>query len=248
MDRKLYKLLLFFIIFTLTINGFGLFQLTVHAESCQKMEEKSLLLYQKFRKGKACKDKEIGEGWKECLFKVGETEILLINALRRINTEKMQGFHGSGFKVLSIGPDVRVRIFTGDDFGLIVRVQGKNNLEENGCIYNEAYITLDSDVLSPGELNNVMYGPIPQSENFKEQIKYIQRNLAILGHDPKLIDGIFGPRTRAAFEAYKQEKHIPPDLPDEAIFNLIAIDAFFKRSVELEKMDKEMWEPPSLSR
>jgi len=248
MDRKLKKLLVFFIIFTLAVNSLGLFPFTIHAQSCHKMEEEGSLLYQKFRKGKVCKGTEISEGCKECLFKVGETEILLINVLRKINTEKIQSFHGSGFKVFSIGPDVRVRIFTVDDFGLIVRVQDKNNLEENGCIYNEAYITLDSDVLSPRELNNVMYGPSLQSEKLKEQIKYIQRNLAILGHDPGLIDGIFGPRTGAAFEAYKREKHIMPNLPDETIFNVIAIDAFFKRSVELEKKGKDMWEPSSLSR
>lgn len=40
----------------------------------------------------------------------------------------------------------------------------------------------------------------------REARRQIQRNLALLGHDPRGIDGIFGPATRAAITSYQQAK------------------------------------------
>lgn len=245
MKRKQKKLMLVCIMCAFTVTSISIIPLETHADTCVEMEEKGLLLYQQFQKGKACKDSKIGEGMTDCLFKAGDTEILLVGAFRKGTTERKSGFSGSGFNVLSVGPDVRVRIFTDGNFGLLVKVEGKDNQSEIGCVYNEAYITLDSQVLNPRELDKIKYGPTPQSGMANVRIKDVQKSLHILGYSPGKIDGILGPQTRAALEAYKQDKHLQNNLPEEAVIKLIIGGAILKGLTELEKMGEEMWEPKS---
>lgn len=211
-------------------------------DRCQEMEETGLLLYQQFRKGKVCKDSEIAEGWTDCLFSVGHTEIL-VGAIKRATTGESKGYSMKGFNVLSIGPDVNVKMFASENFDLLLKVEDKNNPEDGGCAHNEAFITLDSQVLSPDELYKLSPARTGGSNIRGERIKEVQRNLALLGYSPGEADGIFGPVTREAVEAYSRDKRLQPTLSFQRIFNFLTGDALLKGLTELEKKGKDIWEP-----
>ncbi|MNC48451.1 hypothetical protein D3C75_975650 [compost metagenome] len=70
------------------------------------------------------------------------------------------GFMGSGFYVLSVDERSMVRTMLDRYYGTLLQVNGKDNLEESGCVYNEAYITLDAQILGPGEFNKLRFGLI----------------------------------------------------------------------------------------
>jgi peptidoglycan hydrolase-like protein with peptidoglycan-binding domain len=68
----------------------------------------------------------------------------------------------------------------------------------------------------------------------REQRRNIQRNLSLLDHNPRGIDGIFGPGTRSAISAWQQANAVPQTsyLTAEQISRIDAQAA--RRSVELE--------------
>ena len=243
MIMKQQKLMMTCIICALVATIFGLVPVETGAESCSEMEEEGLLLHQQFKKGKVCKYSGIGEGGVDCLFKAGDTEIRLVSAITRGTTEEISGFSGGGFDILSVGPEVRVIIFADDNLGLLVKVEDKDKTGEGGCIFNEAYITLDSQVLSPSELNKIEYSLSHPPEGRDRRIMGVQKNLLVLGYRPGKADGILGPRTKDALEAYKRDKDLQTDLSDEAIYTLLATDALSKRAIRLEKVGEAMWQP-----
>ena len=200
------------VICTIIAAGIGFIAVDASAGSCLEMEENGLLLYQQLGKVRICKDSGRGDGLTDCHFKSGNTEILLVGAIRRNIAGTTRGFFGSGFKIVSTGPDLRVRMFVGGKFGFLVKVEAKDNPEDTGCDNNFAYITLDSRVLSPGGLYKLQYGSAYQTISEKERIKHIQKHLSLLGFDPGKIDGVSGPKTMTALESYKREKQILPDV------------------------------------
>ena len=105
------------------------------ADQCEKLDKEGLLIYQQFKKSKMCKDSTINAGWTDCLFKAYGTNILL-----------------------SVDERAKVRTFIDRKLGLLLRVDGKDNVEKSGCIYNEVFITLDARVLAPGEFNKLTMG------------------------------------------------------------------------------------------
>jgi hypothetical protein len=68
----------------------------------------------------------------------------------------MAGILGSGFWIRAVAPEDNLRVFLHETLGLLVKVDAKSNLQDTGCIHNEAYITLDARVLDPGEFNREM--------------------------------------------------------------------------------------------
>ena len=248
MNKMRKKIIIRCITFAFAVIIGGLITIDTYADSCQEMAEKGLLLYQKLDNVKICKDSERGDGLTDCLFRSGNTEILLVGAIRRNMAEKAQAFFEGGFRILSIGQDVRVRMFVGGQFGFLVKVEGKEIPEDEGCYYNDAYITLDSRVLGPGGLVKFQYGTTYQTIGEKERIRYIQKNLSLLGFDPGKIDGVSGPRTLAAYEAFKRKRQIQDGASDESAFNLLAGDAILKNLIELEKVGEGKWEPKAPSR
>lgn len=122
------------------------------ADQCSKLGSEGLLIHQQFKKSKVCKESTINSGWTDCFFKAYGTNILLVGAIGTTVNERMIGFKGSGFYVLSVDDRAQVRTMLDRDYGSLLRVDGKDNLEESGCLYNEAYITLDAQVLDSGEL------------------------------------------------------------------------------------------------
>ena len=236
MKRKQRSTLLLSIVLALIPLTIIFFPVDSNADRCQEMEQKGLLLAQQFKSAKVCKASNMGIDLTDCLFKAGKTEILLVGAVGRRREERMFGSLGSGFYILSIDPSVRVRVFVDKDFGLLVKVEGKDNLEEKGCIDNEANITLDAQVLGPEELKEIKIGILPPLENKKDQIREVQKNLSLLGYRPGQADGMLGHQTKIAIEAYKRDKHLRKDLTDEDIYTIIAQDTYLKILDELKRL------------
>jgi hypothetical protein len=146
-----------------------LYQIVVGADQCLRLEGEGLLLYQQFKKSKVCRESTIDKEWTDCFFKAYGSTILLAGAIGTTDNQRMYGFLGSGFYILSVDDRAQVRVLFDPNFGQLLRIEGKDNIEESGCIYNEAYITLDARVLSTGELNHIRFGRIklPKQRNKK---------------------------------------------------------------------------------
>jgi hypothetical protein len=85
--------------------------------------------------------------------------------------QRMFGIMGSGFYVPSVDERAQVRVLLDQHFGSLLRIDGKDSLEESGCIYNEAYVTLDARILGPGEFNQVKYGRVKLPETQEEKMR-----------------------------------------------------------------------------
>ena len=145
--------------------------LDVNADPCEEMEKEGMLLYQQFQNGKVCKASGIRKDLTDCSFKVGDTEILLAGAIGKTREERMFGSSGSGFYVLSVDPSVTVSVFADKDFGLMVRIQEKPKATGISCMSNEAYITLDAQILNPEQINEIKYSTLPQPASDKDRMK-----------------------------------------------------------------------------
>lgn len=209
------------------------------ADQCSKLESEGLLIHQQFKKSKACKESTINRGWTDCFFKAYGTTLLLVGAIGTTINQRMIGFMGSGFYVLSVDERAQVRTILEQDFGSLLRIDGKDNLEESGCIYNEAYITLDAQVLGPGEFNQIKYGHIKAPETQEEKIRALQEGLAILGYNPGKVDGVLGPQTLAAMDEYKRDKGLPSAASVEDIRQLVAMDTALKLLDKMQDLYEE---------
>jgi hypothetical protein len=226
----------------------SLVPVAVRADRCSELQEKGLLLSQQFKKNEVCKESKIVRGWTDCLFRVGNTEILIVGAMGRNIKKRMPGFSGSGFYINSVDSNVNLRIIKDADLGLPISVTAKDALMETGCFSNRAYITLDARVLDSRELNKIKLGAMdkPEEEGTKGRIMDLQEDLAYLGYKPGPIDGVLGPQTRAAVEAYKRDKGINPNMTDDEAFSLIGTEVLMKRHKELDALfqEKQRPEPP----
>jgi hypothetical protein len=119
---------------------------------------------------------------------------------------------------------------------------------ETGCFYDRAYITLDARVLDTRELSKIKSGAMDKPENKgpKEKIMDLQKDLAYLEYKPGPIDGVLGPQTRAAVEAYERDKGLNPNMADDEAFSLISTEVLMKRHKKLDALfqEKEGPEPP----
>ena len=244
MSRKQHQLLMLCIVCAL-LTAVSLVPVTVRADRCSELEEKGLLLSQQFKKNKVCRESKIVRGWTDCLFRVGNTEILIVGAMGRNIQQRMPGFSGSGFYINSVDSNVKLRIHKDADFGLIISVTAKDALMETGCFYNRAYITLDARVLDSGELNKLKFGAMNKSDKKgpKERTMDLQEDLTYLGYKPGPIDGVLGPQTKAAVEAYKRDKGLNPNMADDEAFSLIGTEVLMKRHKELDALFQEMERP-----
>ena len=134
---------------TVGITFIFAFSSTATADFCETMEREGPLIFQQMKKSKMCKDSAVGKGWTDCWFKGGGTEILLAGAIGVKPEARILGLMGSGFYVLSTDPSATVRIITDEQLGLLLQIDGKDNLSETGRLYNEAYITVFAQVLVP---------------------------------------------------------------------------------------------------
>jgi hypothetical protein len=241
MSRKQHPLLMLCILCAL-LTIVSLVPVAARADRCSELEEKGLLLSQQFKKNKVCMKSKIVKGWTDCLFRVGNTEILIVGAVGRNIRQRMPGFSGSGFYINSVDPNVNLRIVKDEDLGLIISVTAKDALMETGCFYNRAYITLDARVLDSRELKKIKFGAVNKSEKRgpKERTMELQKNLAYLGYKPGPIDGVLGRQTRAAVEAYKRDKVLNPNTADDEAFSLISTEVLMKRHKELDALFQEM--------
>ena len=210
---------------------------------CQEMENNKLLLHQQFKSSKVCEESEVGKGWADCSFKAKGTEILLVGAIGTTTESRMQGFRGSGFHILSVDPMAKVRTFIDEEFGTLIRVEGRDNLEESGCLYNKAFITLDAQVYGSGEFNEVKYGPVKLPTTEYEKTKALQKDLKMLGYYTGRIDGALGPQTLAAIEMYKRSKGMPKETTIEGVRKIMTVDTLLK-SLDSQKRALEEFSSP----
>lgn len=226
----------------LLISSF-LYPVAGSADQCSKLESEGLLLHQQFKKSKVCKESTINRGWTDCFFKAYGTTILLAGAIGTTVDQRMFGMMGSGFYVLSVDERAQVRVLLDHDFGSLLRIDGKDNLEESGCIYNEVYVTLDARVLGPGEFNQVKYGRVKLPETQEEKIRALQEGLAILGYNPGKVDGVLGPQTLAAMEKYKRDKGLSSTASVEDIRQLVSMGAALKLLDKMRDLYEESAAP-----
>ena len=219
----------------ITVLGLFFWAASIQAaplERCEQMESQNQLLYQQFKASKSCKESDLATGWTDCAFKAGQTEILLVGAIGIDTPGRMAGILGSGFWIRAVDPADNLRVFLHETLGLLVKVDAKSNLQDTGCIHNEAYITLDARVLDPGEFNRLTSPPpeAPKSpaEQAKQQIKTVQEALLRLGYKLGPPDGVLGPATRAALTNYKRDKGLRADMPDEKLFGLLALEGIMQ--------------------
>jgi len=241
MSRKQQPLLMLCILCAL-LAVVNFVPVAARADRCLELEEKGLLLSQQLKKNKVCRESKIVRGWTDCLFRVGNTEILLVGAIGRNVQQRMPGFSGSGFYINSVDSNVKLRIHKDEDLGLIISITAKDALMETGCFYNRAYITLDARVLDSRELNKIKFGAMdkPDKKGPKGRIMDLQEDLTYLGYKPGPIDGVLGPQTKAAVEAYKRDKGLNPNMGDDEAFSLIGTEVLMKRHKELDALFQEI--------
>ena len=71
----------------------------------------------------------------------------------------------------------------------------------------------------------------------------LQEDLTYLGYKPGPIDGVLGPQTTSAVEAYKRDKGLNPNMADDEAFSLIGTEVLMKRHKELDALFQEMERP-----
>jgi hypothetical protein len=184
--------------------------------------------------------------------------VRLVGAIGLNIQDRMQGHFGSGFYVISVDKSATVRVLFDPNFGTLLRVDGVDNLTESGCLYNEAFITLDAQVYGAGEFNQIKLGPIfnqiklgpikvPKTP--EEKTKALQKDLKLLGYYKGDIDGTLGAETLAAIERFKTDNQIARDTPLENIEGLIGLRAASRSLDELDRLYKEGSAPkPPLTR
>ena len=211
----------------------------VAADQCARMESDGRLIFQQFKKSKVCKGSDVAEGWTDCNFKAYGTEILLVGAIGTSVQARMLGFGGSGFYVLSVDKQATVRTLFDAEFGILMRIDGKDNLKESGCIYNEAYITLDAQVYGPGEFNRIKLGPVKLPTTEEDKTMALQKDLKLLGFYSGNINGVLGPDTIGAIANYKKAKGLAENTSIEDVRQLAAMDAAFKSLDEMKRLYEE---------
>jgi len=242
-NTKITQLIFLVVSFLVVVNE------PVAADQCTRMENEERLIYQQLKKSKVCKESNVGQGWTDCFFSALGTQVLLAGAKGTELQERVKGFHGSGFYILAVDNSMRIRTLFDKDFGTFLLIEGNDNLLESGCIYNQAYLTLDSQVFDYAEFYNAKYGPIKLPKTEKEKTMALQQNLQLLGYYDGNIDGIVGPKTLLAIERYKGKKGISKDEPIESVRDTIAMDASLYALDELKRTyEKETSSKPPLKK
>jgi len=216
---------------------------SVFADSCSEMEEAGKLLHQQFKSTKVCTESDISTGWTDCTFRAGDTKVLLAGALGMDVESRIQGISGSGFHILSVDDHTVLRVFLQRKFGLLVRADAANLTEPTGCLYNTAYITLDAQVLSPGEMNTIVYDLDGAQEDTKDPDLELEEGLVALGFDPGPVDGVIDGNTQRSLDQYRRKKGLGAGLTLQQIRGLVSMDLAIKQLEELEKAFKDRAKP-----
>ena len=65
----------------------------------------------------------------------------------------------------------------------------------------------------------------------------------LLGYRITSVDGLLGPQTKRALEAYKRDKQLEQDIPNDEVYRLIAEDTYLKILNELKRLTAGMGRP-----
>lgn len=201
--------------------------------TCDTLESQGKLLHQKFRASKICTESTVGKGWTDCVFRADGTQLRLVGAIGPSPQARVMGFAGSGLYVDSVDSKHTVRILLVEELGLTFRVDHKDNLSPQGCIYNEAYISLGAQVLSSGDLN-MLRAKLAPPQSPQDRIRTLQDALIGLGYMQGPATGTLDQRTKSAMAAYRKAKGISADVPEELVTLQILIDA-------MEETGRRVW-------
>lgn len=201
---------------------------------CTALEREGGLIAQRFKRSKVCTESKEIKGWTDCRMKAGGTEVWIHGALGADVGSRTTGLLGSGFRLLALDPGMTARPMFNEKLGLMLRIDAKNATTPEGCVYDEAHITLDAQVLTSGDMNRIEYPALSTKMNPRERIQALQRALTLLGYDPGPEDGSEGVRLRSSIAAYRRDRHVALDLPDENVRQAILLDAAMKSLDEMK--------------
>jgi Putative peptidoglycan binding domain len=200
------------------------------ADVCRQLESEGRLVAHQLRASKICTESQLRSGWTDCRFSADATTILLGGAIGTDYASRLQGVFGSGFHIESLDHGHIVRSFLHPKVGFLLQIAATDRLSASGCGYNEAYITLNAQVLGAGDLNRITYGlDRPVSE--QDRIRLMQQALVQLGYVRVHPDGVMGQRTRQALQQYRERNKLPSSASDDDVIGLVLLDGM-RRSID----------------
>lgn len=104
-------------------------------------------LVQQLKASKRCVPSTEVKGSTDCVFAAGKTAVRIVAATEGDAKMRAAGLLGSGFYVESADPSMNVRAYIHEDLGLVIRVDWR---KFDDCIYDEAFITLNSRIKGAG--------------------------------------------------------------------------------------------------
>lgn len=115
-------------------------------DRCDAREKAGKMLTQKFLQSKICKASKYVAEWTDCTFTAGATVIELVGAIGLDDKSRAKGLNGAGWYIRSLDTMAHtVRIFLVGDMPT-VRVDAADLNKEKGCVYDTAYISMDTAV------------------------------------------------------------------------------------------------------
>jgi hypothetical protein len=210
------------------------------ANRCKDMEHQGHLISQQLKRTKVCTESKITRGWTDCHFQAGATEIVLAGAIGLDPASRAYGLLGGGFSVLALDPGMTARPMFHDKLGMVLRLDSKNETTEEGCDYDQAYITLDAQVLDNADLTEVEHPELSTSPTPAERVQSLQKALRLLGYDPGPEDGKEGPKLTAALAAYRRNKKLDARASEDDVRRLVLLEAAVKSMDQLGEAVKKL--------
>jgi hypothetical protein len=114
-------------------------------EGCKQPEKDGKLLHQLLSKNKKCINSSVLKGSTDCIFQAEGTSIRIVGATEGSVETRAIGYRGTGYYIESVDSEHTVRTLQSKSHGVVIRLDRKDNLKK--CLYDDAYILLDSRVL-----------------------------------------------------------------------------------------------------
>src|SRR5436305_1099888 len=76
---------------------------------CEHLESQQQLVSQRLKATKTCTESTVVNGWTDCIFRAGKTEVRIVGAIGATKEQRQSGYLGSGFWVLSVDDGMSVR-------------------------------------------------------------------------------------------------------------------------------------------
>jgi peptidoglycan hydrolase-like protein with peptidoglycan-binding domain len=131
-----------------------------------------------------------------------------------------------------------------DKLGMIRRLDSKNGITEDGCDYDQGYITLDAQVLDNVDLQDVEHPEWATPATPAERARLVQKALRFLGYDPGPEDGKEGSKLNTAIATYRRDKKLRSDASEDDVRDQILLDAMTKNTHQAGEAVEKMRPTP----